>query len=193
MNQPTNNQDPPAAGPGAALKAAREAKGATPGAVAEATRIKVQIIEAIERDDYSGIAAPTYAKGFIKLYAEHLGLDVEPLLHAYTEQHLPSDPRRGAARRVAAGARGEPAEPSLPGTSRWIDVLPLKGVAVRVLVGVAALVVAVLLLSGLVRLVAGVMGSRGERAGGEEQPETEWNSIAEPPDPVLPVPGESSP
>ena len=79
--------------PGATLKAAREAKGSTPGAAAEATRIKVQIIEAIERDDFSRIAAPTYARGFIKLYAEYVGLDPEPLLRAYAEHHLPPDPR----------------------------------------------------------------------------------------------------
>ena len=29
----------------------------------------------MERDDFSRMAAPIYAKGFIRLYAEYLGLD----------------------------------------------------------------------------------------------------------------------
>ena len=56
-------------------EAAHAARSLTASEVAAATRMKVQIVEAIEQEDFSKIAAPIYGKGFIKLYAEHVGLD----------------------------------------------------------------------------------------------------------------------
>ena len=64
---------------GAILREAREKKGLSTSEVALATRMKVQIVEEIEHDDFSRIAAPIYAKGFIKLYAECVGVDPMPL------------------------------------------------------------------------------------------------------------------
>ena len=58
--------------PGAIFREAREQKGVNESQAALATRIKVQHIEAMENDDFDKIAAPAYAKGFIKLYAEYL-------------------------------------------------------------------------------------------------------------------------
>lgn len=68
---------------GQQFKAARERKGVTASQAAAATRMKVQHVEALERDDYSRLTVPTYAKGFIRLYAEYLGLDAAPLLRDY--------------------------------------------------------------------------------------------------------------
>lgn len=63
---------------------ARLARKESTSAVAAATRMKVQVVEAIEREDFRRIAAPIYAKGFIRLYAVHVGLDPQPLLEEYT-------------------------------------------------------------------------------------------------------------
>lgn len=68
---------------GRTLRAARQSQGFSTSQVAAATRIKIQTIEALEADDFSRIAAPIYGKGFIKLYAEHLGLEPTPLIHEY--------------------------------------------------------------------------------------------------------------
>lgn len=73
--------------PGAPLRAAREKHRLTAAQIAEATRIKLHVIEAIEDNDFSRIAAPLYGKGFIKLYAEAVGLDPEPLIRDYLERH----------------------------------------------------------------------------------------------------------
>ena len=75
---------------GQQLKAARERKGVTASQAAAATHMKVQHVEALERDDYSRLSVPTYAKGFLKIYAEYLGLDPVPLLRDYTLHHGPS-------------------------------------------------------------------------------------------------------
>jgi cytoskeletal protein RodZ len=51
------------------------------------------MIVALEADDFSGMAAPTYAKGFIRLYAGYLGLNPEPLVDEYILRHAPSGPQ----------------------------------------------------------------------------------------------------
>lgn len=89
------------ASPGKRLREAREAQGRTLSESAKATRIGVQQLEGIENDNYDRIPAPIYVKGFIKNYAQHLGLDPEPLLEA--------------AERILEG--GDPAAPPAPATA----------------------------------------------------------------------------
>ncbi|NQU97383.1 MAG: helix-turn-helix domain-containing protein [Chloroflexi bacterium] len=55
----------------------------TPSDVAAATRMKVQIVDALEQEQFDQIAAPIYVKGFIKLFAECVGLDPKPLVDEY--------------------------------------------------------------------------------------------------------------
>ena len=75
---------------GQQLKAAREAKGVSEYDAGIATKILTKMIVALEADDFSVMAAPTYAKGFIRLYAGYLGLNPEPLVEEYLQQHAPS-------------------------------------------------------------------------------------------------------
>jgi len=70
------------------LREARRRMKQTASEVAAATRMKVQIVEAIEKEDFSKIAAPIYGKGFIRLYAEHVGLDPRPLVAEYTARFV---------------------------------------------------------------------------------------------------------
>jgi hypothetical protein len=70
---------------GEKLRKARLERKLTTSQVAAATRMKVQIVEGLEREDFSKIAAPIYGKGFIKLYAEEVGLDPRPLVAEYVE------------------------------------------------------------------------------------------------------------
>jgi transcriptional regulator with XRE-family HTH domain len=73
--------------PGATLRAAREKRKLTQSDIAEATRIKKHMVNAIENNDFSAIPAPLYGKGFIRLYAEAVGVDPEPLVRDYMERH----------------------------------------------------------------------------------------------------------
>jgi len=74
---------------GQQLKAAREAKGVSAHDAGAATKILTKMIIAMEADDFSGMAAPTYAKGFIRIYAGYLGLNPEPLVEEYMLKHAP--------------------------------------------------------------------------------------------------------
>jgi cytoskeleton protein RodZ len=68
--------------PGRVLRAAREAKGLTPDAVAQITRFSVRQIEALERDDYASLPGITAVRGFVRSYAKFLKMDPAPLLAA---------------------------------------------------------------------------------------------------------------
>lgn len=69
-----------ATSPGLRLKEAREAQGRSLSDVAKSTRIGLQQLEGIEHDNYDRIPAAVYVKGFVKNYAQALGLDPNPIL-----------------------------------------------------------------------------------------------------------------
>jgi cytoskeletal protein RodZ len=70
---------------GETIRKAREAKGLTTSQIAEKTHILVQIINAMEHEDFSQIKAAIYGRGFVKLYCEAVGLDPKPLVDTFTE------------------------------------------------------------------------------------------------------------
>src|SRR5512138_2915445 len=66
---------------GQPLKTEREEQGLTLETVFEATRIRVQYLKALEADDLSLMPSPVQARGYLRNYAEYLGLDVEQILN----------------------------------------------------------------------------------------------------------------
>ena len=76
--------------PGEQLRAAREARGLTLEDVERATRIRAKYLAALENDDVQTIASPAQARGFLKNYAEHLGLNsADVLAQALPTTHKP--------------------------------------------------------------------------------------------------------
>jgi hypothetical protein len=70
---------------GSKLREARLRMKLTPADVAAATRMKAQIVDIIEREDFAKMPAPIYAKGFIRLFAECVKLDPAPLVAEYLD------------------------------------------------------------------------------------------------------------
>ena len=68
---------------GEILREARHQRHASLEDASRATRIKMEILEQLEADEFDRLAAPTYTKGFLRLYAEYLGLDSQSLVDAY--------------------------------------------------------------------------------------------------------------
>ena len=64
-------------GLGADLKAAREHKGLDLREVADELRIRHVHLQAIEEGYFDDLPGPVYAVGFVRSYAEYLGLDGE--------------------------------------------------------------------------------------------------------------------
>ncbi len=61
---------------GEQLKQARKARKLTLKQAVQATRIRSYYLEALESDDLSAIPSPVQARGFLRLYAEYLGLNL---------------------------------------------------------------------------------------------------------------------
>ena len=68
---------------GETLREARHNKKASLEDASRATKIKFEILEQLEADEFDRIAAPAYTKGFLKLYSEYLGLDSQTITDAY--------------------------------------------------------------------------------------------------------------
>ena len=70
---------------GKTLREAREAKGLTCSQVAAQTHMLVQTVEEMEREDFHRIPAPIYGRGFVRLFAECVGLDPIPLVREFMD------------------------------------------------------------------------------------------------------------
>ena len=68
---------------GKSLREAREAKGYTIAQIAETTHIMTSVLEGLEKEDFSRIAAPIYGRGFVKLYCEAVGLEAKPFVDEF--------------------------------------------------------------------------------------------------------------
>lgn len=65
---------------GQILKQEREAKFYTLAEVEKATKIRQELLEALEGDEYDRLPPATFVQGFIKNYAKFLGLETNKLL-----------------------------------------------------------------------------------------------------------------
>ena len=81
--QPENTQQPDTSGVGTLLKASRLRIGEELSEVSDVLRIRNVYLEAIEDDRYQDLPGPTYATGFIRAYADHLGLDSDEIIHRF--------------------------------------------------------------------------------------------------------------
>ncbi|WP_210651454.1 helix-turn-helix domain-containing protein [Nocardioides sp. SYSU D00065] len=93
---------------GPELAAARTRLGLTVDQLAERTRIRPHVIEAVEVDDFEPCGGDFYARGHLRTLARVLGIDVTPLLASYDERyaHAPINPRRVFEAELATGVNG---------------------------------------------------------------------------------------
>lgn len=68
---------------GQSLRETRLARGATLEAVEAKTRIRARYLRALENERFDELPGEAYAKGFLRTYADHLGLDGQEYLAAY--------------------------------------------------------------------------------------------------------------
>ena len=84
----------PATAQGTLLKSTREARGISLRVVHEATKIPMDVLRAIEEGYTVRTLAPFYLKGFIKMYAEYLKINVQDI---HTGGEKTGTPRRVCA------------------------------------------------------------------------------------------------
>lgn len=71
---------------GAMLKEARQSRGLTLAQVEHATKIREKFLVGIEADELAALPSLSYAKGFIRNYAEYLGLSSEVVMAIFRRQ-----------------------------------------------------------------------------------------------------------
>jgi hypothetical protein len=89
---------------GSSLREARERQGLDLATVERATKIRGKYIRALEDEQFELLPAQTYVKGFLRTYAEILGLDGQIYVDEYNSRYVAGDdetnfrPRRSSAR-----------------------------------------------------------------------------------------------
>jgi cytoskeletal protein RodZ len=71
---------------GYSLRSARERQGIGLPEAELATKIRAKYIRALEEEDFEALPADTYARGFLRTYADYLGLDGEIYVDEYASR-----------------------------------------------------------------------------------------------------------
>jgi cytoskeleton protein RodZ len=140
---------------GRTLREARTERGLELTDVERATKIRVKFLEAMEDDRWEALPAPAYARGFLDIYARHLGLDREALLDQYRETVEDELPEPIPESVIKPGMLRQHRSPK---RTPEINLKPIG----KVLAGLVLLVIV-----GLV--IVGSIGGSGDDGGGEKR------------------------
>jgi cytoskeleton protein RodZ len=81
---------------GSSLREARSRQKLELSQVERDTRIRGRYLAALENDEFDVLPAPAYVKGFLRTYAEYLGLDGQRFVDEYTTRFAPVEEPAGA-------------------------------------------------------------------------------------------------
>jgi cytoskeleton protein RodZ len=87
--QPPNGAPNGAAKIGPVLEKARKDRGLTLEEAEHATKIRKRYLDGLEREDFGVLPDAVYARGFLKTYANYLGLDGEELARELRDRRRP--------------------------------------------------------------------------------------------------------
>lgn len=93
---------------GAILEKKRLEKGLSLKEVEQATKIRTRYLEGLEREDPTSLPDPVYARGFLKTYANFLGLDGEQLSREFRDHRAPRRERQPGYERLQKGEFDQP-------------------------------------------------------------------------------------
>ena len=111
---------------GERLLAARQAKSVTVAEIAKELHISEQKVEALERNEFETLGAQVFAKGYIRKYAQMVGVDADEIVADYVEI-------AAADTQPLFKARRRPRREMSPGP--WIAVIVLIVVIATIVLG----------------------------------------------------------
>lgn len=109
---------------GEQLKQAREARKLTIKQAVLATRVRAHYIEAMEADDFAAMPSAAQARGFLRLYADYLGLDSETLISRQRAESEPAALPPAEAELAAPQPAPVPATPAPAATATPLPAPP---------------------------------------------------------------------
>jgi cytoskeletal protein RodZ len=100
----------PRAGVGSALRRAREVRGVSLDEAARDTRLRVDQLDALEREDFDVLPGDVYVRASLRTYASYLGLHADKVAGAYSRTAEEVEPpllpaRLGPVERMIAASR----------------------------------------------------------------------------------------
>ena len=108
---------------GNSLREARERQGLDYTEVELATKVRAKYLHALEDEQFDVLPAQPYVKGFLRTYAEFLGLDGQLYVDEYNSRYVVDAHEEIAPRRVSPRARQQ------RGVERKVLLLALVGIA----------------------------------------------------------------
>jgi hypothetical protein len=137
---------------GNSLREARERQGLGYPEIELATKIRAKYIRALEEENFTAIPGDAYIRGFLRSYADYLGLDGDVYVDEYASRFITSwrDELPPKAERPRVRTRGRPVD-------RRVVLIALAGVVV-----VALLIFAAFTLPGSSTHVPG-LGKKGKQ------------------------------
>ena len=114
---------------GSWLRRQREAREISLREIAEASKISLRYLEALEEDHFDVLPAPVFARGFLREYSKIVGLDADEVVNNYLAAQQPGDGSAEIAEEETGRPKGQPRD--------WGYGL-LFTLAVVVLLGLAA-------------------------------------------------------
>jgi cytoskeletal protein RodZ len=98
---------------GALLRKTRELRRLTIAQVSESTRVRSHYLQALEGDDLSAMPSTAQARGFLRNYAEFLGLEIDELLQGAAVDGPSATPTTADASQGMRYLESPPIQPSL--------------------------------------------------------------------------------
>jgi cytoskeleton protein RodZ len=117
---------------GPALREARERRGLGFGDVEAQTAIRSRYIRALEEEQFHVLPGATYTKGFLRAYAEYLGLDGQLFIDEFNSRH--HDARTPSDQPIASRPRSRPQQRRQRRESNLVMIVLAAIVAVSALV-----------------------------------------------------------
>lgn len=118
---------------GARLRAEREAREISLEEIARVTKISIHLLHAMENDDWAALPGGIFTRNFIRLYANHLGLDaerwVEEFKH-YGKARKGGEEEKEKEKEVRSEVTERPASTEPP--QGWLYVLLIVTIALLV-------------------------------------------------------------
>jgi cytoskeleton protein RodZ len=129
---------------GETLKRERELRQISLREIAEATKINLRYLDALEKNEFRHLPGGVFNKGFIRAFSQYIGIDAEGMVESYLEelrrQEARAEEKEKERGRRAAGESRRAATPSGPSRSRrilWIVVVALVVLAIAGTFGIS--------------------------------------------------------
>ena len=101
---------------GETLKRERELRKISLREIAEATKINLRYLEALERDDFRHLPGGVFNKGFVRAFAQFIGIDADAMVTAYLDEERSQEAR---SPRPPGFPEASPEAAAPPSVLRW--------------------------------------------------------------------------